>query len=232
MILMSKNNCEETTEISQVINSHNQCWNNSTNLSNRQIDYACTRSDPNSLSSSSTIDVEDLANVFAPSSSLKIPYNDEPRVHHSANHRVFRGSFNQQQSRSIVPYQCSQQQQQVTNCLDNDCWNNCPSSSPQYHQQNVDYHNQNINYHESNKLSFYPCTETQWLNCPVTNCPVYSSTSLNYDFYQQKLNYHQGYEQNLNYPDEFDYYRDNYPNYCPLIQDDDDDDRQCLEDYL
>ncbi|XP_063991616.1 hypoxia-inducible factor 1-alpha-like isoform X2 [Diachasmimorpha longicaudata] len=74
-----------------------------------------------------------------------------------------------------------------------------------------------------------PCTEAQWLTCPVTNCPVFDDTTRG-----------QGWNWNLTpaYPnvrldrslEECQVYRGNYGGYCPLVNDDED--GQSFEDYL
>lgn len=148
-----------------------------------------------------SIDVEDLAKVF----SNGLNRHSEPKIQHSRHHRVFRGNFNQI-SRS--PYQ---QVQRDFNCR-SDCSDFCPIYE---NYSNCGDFNGGLPHGFG-----IPCTEAQWLACPVNNCPVFEQGTGNWNLTPAYPN------QRL---DGTEFYRDDYRNYCPLR---DDEDIQSLEDYL
>ncbi|XP_011306728.1 hypoxia-inducible factor 1-alpha-like [Fopius arisanus] len=191
------------TITSQIVQDQYPSWEES-----RVVNTPGTHGTPCAFNSNlhRSIDVEDLASVFGNT----VKNNSHPKIQHSRHHRVFRPN---QISRSPA-YQRVQPERF-------NCSSDCYEFSSIY-----DNYNCNGNFSGGIQQSFgIPCTEAQWLACPVNDCPAF----------QDRAGQGLGWNWNLTsaYPSlcldgsECRAYQTDYRS-CPLVNDE----RQCLEDYF
>lgn len=236
------------------ISENNECWSSSHMLPQPCYVYGNNfnhfNDDPGGACSwNGSVDVEDLAQLFSYRTNNKIVAYDElsssSKIQPTKHHRVFRRPINsatKQYNTVDSPYATYSNQSYMNVC---GSFNSPTIDQPDDFIGVATTNTVNTN---TNPLSDgIPCTEAQWLNCSITNCPFFDSVGAttstpsntntwNKTFESSWNTSHNNilpfYNENFSF-NEHNFYRESYPNCCPFRENTEEQQSEdFLEDYL
>ncbi|KAK0094982.1 hypothetical protein PV326_009483 [Microctonus aethiopoides] len=237
------------------ISENNECWSSSHMLSQPRYVYGNNfnhfNDDPGGACSwNGSVDVEDLAQLFSYRTNNKIVAYDElssssSKIQPTKHHRVFRRPINS------TTRQYNTVDSAYATYSNQSCMNVCGSFNPLTIDQPDDFigiaTTNTINTNTNPLSNGIPCTEAQWLNCSITNCPFFdsvgtaTSTPSNTNTWNKTIesnwntshnNILPFYNENFSF-NEHNFYRESYPNCCPFRENTEEQQSEdFLEDYL